>query len=511
MRWNEFERLVATVEQSRLKAVLEEVNGDLLKSLVDGHPHGRADVFPLCRLVTFMGLVKSPARRRKGEDEEKPIPIAWTEIYSDINNFVESVCPPPLGGKHRPLLHKNFDDKKIKAFASLGHPKRGQTEQNFYVTILIYLYHQWCLGNFETKPFRNLAARSDRNIPVQAVKSIAASLQHHVPFAGEPDSRQVLVPFGVLEENESKFRAYFDEFSVPKRPRQIDDREPADNNESPVWQLQFIVYRPMATNASRIMRSFLSVYFRPSPGGFSSDLNFTHWVQPPSHGQKAKIATGKVVPLVKAPYLIGGQRSEARRENRPYDTVKAMALDPHSIDRLHPVVPMVALSSRNDGRPIISRALARVTPFDYAAMADLTPVELQDLETSLLAECQSERKYLDGHPLRSHFDERKLDGFPLPLLSSSDKLDVSGDDQARIAQDRIFSVAKQIRMKITNTPDPNSGVAVPPGYSSKVRPLSSKELSAAIEHMLAEYPSEDGQIHDFWADTLFGPLTLGNH
>ncbi len=511
LQWNEFERIVSTLEPSRVARVLDEVNEDLRKSLLHGEAFGRADVFPLCRLVTFMGLVKSPARVRKKDDEDKPIPVAWKSISDDINSFVKNTCPSPLGSTSKNLLFDNFTDQKLKVFASLGHPVAGSPDRRFYVTILLYLFRQWCEGHFEARLFRSLASRSDRNSPVRAIQSLAASLQHAVPFAGELETRQVEVPFGVLEGNDLKFRTYFQEFATPKRPRPGTGTESEPQTPPRVLQLQFIIYRPMATDASKIVRSYLSVFSRTTPTGTSPDLNFMHYFRPPYDGQRAKIATGKVVPLNNAFYLIGGQRTEGRNKTKPYDTAKVMAFDFASVDKLHPLVPMIALSSRNDGRPIITRAIARVTPFDYSSEATYAPIRHADLEKALLAECKRERDYIDAHPLLEEQEkERIFNSYPLPLRAPPENMGKSDDPEKMEAQMRIRNLAIQILKKSSNSPDPSTGISVPSGYRKSDRSLTKAELNATVEASLLQYVDAKAEAYNIWDDTLFGPVTLGS-
>lgn len=413
----------------------------------------------------------------RGSGTYKP---AWTKLSGQLKKFTDEL-PDTFDG----LKHATYTDDTIGQFATLSSRSKGSDDPFFYSTLLMFLIHEASTGGLDGDYMRMLSSRSDRLYPRRVVNLIADRLDG-LPATPEESMREIRQTFLVKESLHRKFDEYVQKRSI-------------DCGRSTSKQLSLVLYRPTRREPSRFIKTYVSIYEQSSEYVESSGFDYTHIYRPPESGRQDRFSRGKIIPLDDALYLVGGQRPlEDHNRPRPFSSIKAISIKWIDIERNHEVFPILAMTTNYDGKLLVSRAAARLSPVGHSKDLTLRTIEFDNLHTSLLEDQTKEVKFIQDIEDVSD-DEKKAIGELFPLTRSG-------------ADPKVL--AKQISTLSNNDPHTDHGWAVPPGFgigTSAV--LDADTLRYKISEALGvskgkPYKDQDGASFNLWNDTRFGPLSI---
>lgn len=490
MAWDQFTKKAEEVSAERLASVFEWVNDTLRESLVLGQPVGGLSVQSMCRLLLFMSIGISDAKRQSKKTTSQSNAVSWTELSNEINKF-SGKLPNSISKS----ICRSFTDDKVSQLATISTRQKGSNEPYFYTTILLFLIKRYTDGYFDTEFFHRMCSKEDRSYPIRSLSVLIDKFNFGIVADHESKTRELRPLFMIKDEIYGKFADYFSTCSIESSRK--DKRK----------QLQVVMYRPMRSDPLSVMKTYLSVYEQGDSYAEQSSFTYTHIYKPPQSIQEDRFSGGKLLTLDDAIYLVGGQRPlSLRREALPFSSLKVMVIRWIDIERRHALFPMLIMSTNYGGRPIVSRAAGRLTPVDNSKKVELGSVKFDDLESDLAVDRKVEQQVLTeltSAGAKSHMDSL----FPIADKGTN-----------------LNEVARQISFFCNNDPHTLGGWAVPSGYTKQTVPsgrrsrtetknLTSEALSFLVSDALGEgtesqFKNETNEPYNIWLNTRFGPLGL---
>lgn len=480
--------LAEELEETKLAKILEEFN-ELLRTLVTKRSiHGKLDHPKLARHIQYLAMAiaedknsrrtKRSKNRVDGEqDEEQAIKgPAWMDVANAINNL----CKLLNGafGKKLPLAVSNDN---MSAFASFKTASTGVKAQNFYVAVALYIIHAEETGETNRPFFKFAVPQRERDLPKILFEELRAALRSEVSTDDADPNHEITVNFNIKKSNTENFARYFDQYTFSEDGR-----------------LHLVVYRPMRTKPTSLIKTFCSISRHQQE---ANSFGFAHFYEPIDGSEQNRFSAGKVLPMENGLYLAGGQKPQVSegRTDQPFHSLKTLAFRWAEINNNQPLLPGLAMSTNYSGQQLISRVVARVTAISHSDDVELREVANGELVANLKADMDEEKKlfkHAKDNNLKFH---ENAANFP----QSTDKKSLE-------------SVAAKILSLTNNRPSQSAGFGVPDGCSyvsgEKKSSLSASRLETIIEDAMSTADQAcvkpGNEPYDFWADTRFGPLTI---
>lgn len=479
--WEAFVKRISDTDEARIKDALEWVNGQIKESLSTGQAGYGLSAQSIARILFFMAYAITDEERAEKRSSKKLNTPQWRALAADVNEFADGLTKPLAE-----YCCRSFDEDNIPGFATLSARKNGSGVPFFYSTLLLYLIHAREHSKLSSRYLDMMIPRQDRVALASAFTVISDQMKFGVPKESQQKVTEISQRFLVDEEYQAKLDKFSLKYRVPNPQR----------NATRAFQL--IVYRPMRRNADQLIKTFVAVYDRVDEFMGSTGLTYSHFYKPPKETGQERFSRGKVLPLQDAVYLLGGQRPHIKRQaSFPYQSLKVMAIRWNDIVRDHTFFPMLIMTSSYDGKIMISRAAARLTPIDYSSDADLTFVTTNELADSLEKDSKLENSWIDTN--ENIPDDQK------GRVRSVFPLTGEGVDFESMARDLAFYA--------NNDPHKDSGWIVPQGFTRGKRTLTTDTLRGMVAQATGEdseqpYKNESGKVFNLWDDSRFGPLRI---
>lgn len=483
--WEAFLKRISDTDEARIRDALEWVNDQLKDSLSTGQERYGLSAQSIARILFFMAYAITDEERTKKGSSKKLNTPQWKALAADVNKFTESQTKPLAD-----TCCEIFDDDNVPGFATLSTRKNGSGVPLFYSTLLLYLIHAREHSKLSLGYLDMMIPRDDRVALARSIKVISDKMRFGVPAESQQKVTEISQRFLVDEEYQAKLDKFSQKYRVP------------NPQKSTTRAFQLIVYRPMRRDADQIIKTFVAVYDQVDEFMRSTGLTYSHFYKPPKETGQERFSRGKVLPLHDAVYLLGGQRPHIERQaSFPYQSLKVMAIRWNDIGKDHTVFPMLVMTSSYDGKIMISRAAARLTPIDYSDdyFKDTGPTFLttNQLAEALERDSEIEKSWIDANSNMSDEEkQRARSEFPL-----------TGEEV------NFNAIANDLAYYANNDPHKDSGWAVPQGFMKGTESLSTDSLRGKIAHATGEnsnrpFKNERGEVFNIWDHCRFGPFRI---
>jgi hypothetical protein len=483
VNFDELIRALDNLPPGRLQVILTETNDRIHESVQSGSRLGRLTYPKLARCLLFYALSIAEVSRKEGGSKSNYNAPQWTHLAKALNEF--SLALPENISR---CCAKVYNDDKIAQFSTLSSRARGAHADYFYSTILLFILHLYKEGGFDTDYYKAIASDDDLHLPNDVRQYLELRLDASQSPENLVDQHEINVRFNVLAEETKRLSEFFDHFAFGSD-----------------GMLHAMVYRPMRTDPKSLIKTFLVIKPPAATTGPASERQgylFSHFYTQPKRSQIARFSGGKVVPLADGVYLIGGQRPARNSDIRyPFQSAKIIALRWLDLDKLHPILPAVVMSTDYEGHVLVSRAAMRLTSLSHSSEAELGPVAIVDLETNIEKDLEAERDMI-AKMTDDQKDDQPFRNFRQYVVADTKS---SGRD-----------IAATISEIANNAPNHDRGWDVPDGFdrrSGKKRDrLDRSRLQTKINDALADKAgvrySNGAREFDLFRDTRFGPLAI---
>lgn len=484
----------------RLLAALEKLNDAILMHGLDGE-RSPVSFFALARLLDHVALLEGQdrasraatrkQRKKSGAEEQEPDPNVrrwWSLLTTQYGAFRDELGSS--ASKHFPPI-RNPDG--IAAFCRLQTRRTGNHAPFFYsslAALVVYMAEKSLLDS----PELNLVTPVDERSLSAEIRAVFDEI---LDETASPETRPSHESSGPRPLRATMGFDYHDaDLAV------IEDyclRFATDEQRC----ARFIVYRPMLSDPTRLIKSYLAITAPP----VEVDRNvprvarFNHFYWPPPgrlSGADGQLTSGRVIPLAEGFYLIGGRRDLDRRR-RPFRTMMVIALPRYAVLHQESRVGALGLSANRRGNHLISRAAIRATPLPaYQHEGTAGALVLGDVAIDALAEDLQKDAALERE-----FAEAAGD----PGKEWSSRFPLCGD---RRQEEIIAEQTRGIIDLCNNQPNPDSGWTISPGCTADGMALSKVSVEQRLESAFASAQpgtfAKPGARFDFWSASLFGPL-----
>lgn len=399
----------------------------------------------------------------------------WTDVSKRVNEFATEA-----NGVISDYLFSTFSDSMIGQFATWSSRKNGAADEGFYITICLYIIHASDSGLLDNEYFQSCIPARERQLP-SFLKDFILSKLGSAMMLESP--RVTARPrFNIEKANNERLKNIAQRFIS-----EVDDCA------------HMVIYRPNDADPNSLVKTFLAISppERVSPPKLS--FQFSHILKPERGSSSNRFSSGKIIPLEEAIYFVGGHKPwmiPKKATDAPFSGLKILVFNWSDMEKLHPIIPGLAISTNAKGKPISSRIAGRMTPLAHHDDISLKSVKLEKLNDDLTDDYFRELEAI----ARSDLYKANRTFFS---LHSSDPEDVDN---------HIVEACSDI-LKFTNN-GPADGLSwdVPPGYKSS-RGKAKKELSRdliglALTNNNFNYKNEDGEKFNLWTDTRFGVLDI---
>lgn len=481
---NRWESLLKGIEQTGKSAVadcFQRINEQIKSSLTSRVGADDFSAPPLARILVLMAIGISDEKRLLDKGGTKYNPVRWKELANEIQKFANE-----LPDFTQAITCKTYSDDTISGFATLASRAAGSPVPYFYSTILLFVINSAEASKFATPFLELMIAREDRVFIANAASFIQDRMRIGFGPGKTSEVMSISQRYFVDKGLQLKLSNFADAFTVPNASRSVSRG------------FQVIIYRPMKKGADQFIKTFAAIYDRSDGYLDENGFTYSHFYKPPHQDGEMRFSRGKVLPLGDAVYLTGGQRPLSDLKGPiPFKSLKTICIRWSDIEKKHTVFPLLVLTTNYDGKVLVSRAAARLTPIDKSDDSGLGFTTVARFEEQLREDSERELNWISQN---NNFDDKKreqlMEVFPLTRRTKN-----------------IKEVAKQILYLSNNDPHKDSGWCVPRGFRNKKTELTTDGLKGLVSDALGEsgrdpFVDQDGTIFSLWDHPRFGPLRI---
>lgn len=482
-KWQTLLEKMTSAEASRLQACFTAIDDEIRSSLKQRGSSDGISAASLARLLLLVSIGKSDNERISRKSKRKVNVVKWTALAEDITNFVKNL---PEEIRINCCYKPRYTDDNIGGFGSFASREGGTSEKFFYSTILLYVISSASSPEFHSEFLDAMVSREDRVFIVNASIAIQDRLKVRPDSRKRLDVVAVSQRFFIERDLQAELMDFAEKFTVPNPSRNF------------TYGFQLAVYRPMRSNPDSLIKSFVAVYDQSGDILEENGFTYTHFYKPQDSFKKMRFGRGKVIPVRDAIYLVGGQRPHTPLGSpMPYNSLKIIAIRWADVRQCHSIFPVLIMTTNYEGRLLVSRAAARLTPIDHSDHANLGAVSVSDLQEVLREESDIEkRRIMEMEGIDSSSKDQLLGSFPLTVEFPD-----------------FSEIAKQIAYFSNNDPNTESGWCVPDGFRNSKKSLTTNDLRSLVGDAVGEsgrdpFVDELGNKYSLWDHTRFGPLRI---
>lgn len=491
-------RKVNAQHPDQLEKALEVLNTAILHHGTDGSA-SPISFFALARTIDHLALIEGQARASSAATKKANRRTAKTSGKRDPN--VRRWWPLIIG-QYKAFL-KEFGAKKpfpslpdsdsIAKFCMLKTRRTGTHATLFYTSLaalVAYMAEKGMVGGEEF----DLLTPGDEIDFAQDVCAVFHDILDHIENEGTWTLENASLSQGVRVR-----------LSFPYAPAELQLLEDycqafaTDETRS----VHFIVYRPMLSDPTRLVKSFLTISAPPPKGSRQRrEAVFEHFYWPPpglQDGAAGQFTAGQIIPLAEGVYLVGGRR-DLQEQTRPMKTLMVLALPRWAMLNREARIASLGVSANRKGEHLMSRAALRITPVpDYQHVnSEGEGIKFGTVAITELAD-DIRRDAAIEQALMRNIEVTEQSARRFPLFSPDDL-------PAKLAN----SEAQWVLKACNNRPNKENGWLIAPGCESDGIPVDQvsavSRMNIAFQNVRGSLGIEPDKAFDFWDACRFGPL-----